>query len=122
MVRLCLVLVVLGSTVFAVDWGGLGAPALLLVGVGLAPVFPTLMAHTPERVGEALSSQAVGLQISAATLGSALVPAGVGLLVPAGGLEVVGKAAVAAALVLFLLNELVCRQARASAKQPSARV
>ena len=77
------------------------------------------MAHTPTRVGEALSSQAVGLQISAATLGSALVPAGVGLLVPAGGLEVVGKAAVAAALVLFVLHELVRRQAKAPAT-PSA--
>jgi len=119
MVRLCLVLVVVGSTMFAVDWGGLGAPALLIVGVGLAPVFPTLMAHTPTRVGEALSSQAVGLQISAATLGSALVPAGVGLLVPAGGLEVVGKAAVAAALVLFVLHELVRRPAKAPAT-PSA--
>jgi fucose permease len=120
LVRSCLVLAVVGATVFAVDWGGLGAIGLLFAGLGLAPVFPTLMARTPARVGEALSSQAVGLQISAATLGSALVPAGVGLLVPTGGLELVGKAAVGAALVLFVLHECLCRWATHPTRAPES--
>ncbi|MDO9499670.1 sugar MFS transporter [Falsiroseomonas sp.] len=60
-------------------------PALALLAVALAPVFPTLMARTPARLGGAAAVPAVGLQVSAATLGVAAVPAAMGLAADLGG-------------------------------------
>jgi len=60
-------------------------PALVLLAVALAPVYPTLMARTPARLGGPAAAQAVGLQVSAATLGVAAVPAAMGLAADLGG-------------------------------------
>jgi hypothetical protein len=78
----------------------------------LAPIFPTWMAETPERLGVEISRHAVGLQISAATLGSAAMPAAVGLLVTARSPEAIGGALVVAALALFALQEALSRTTR----------
>jgi fucose permease len=63
---------------------GRGAPAsgvaLGLLGFGLAPVFPLLIALTPARVGLERAPAAIGLQVAGATVGGAVVPAGLGLL------------------------------------------
>jgi hypothetical protein len=46
----------------------------LLLGASLAPIFPTLMARTPARVGHGIAHHAVGFQVSAAMLVSTVVP------------------------------------------------
>lgn len=51
---------------------------LLLLALALAPVYPTMMAVTPERLG-ALAVPAIGLQVAAAMAGVALLPAAMGL-------------------------------------------
>ena len=48
---------------------------------------------------------AIGFQVAAAALGQSLLPALVGLISPALGLEVVGPALVVASSVLFVLHE-----------------
>lgn len=53
--------------------------ALAVCALALAPIFPTVMARTPARVGPALAAQAVGVQVAAATIGVAVIPAGLGL-------------------------------------------
>lgn len=52
---------------------------ILLTGFAFAPIFPCLMSLTPARVGELHSGNAIGLQVTAATLGIALLPALAGL-------------------------------------------
>ena len=69
--------------------GSTGLFALALLGIGLGPVFPTLIAATKIKVGEQHVQNAIGFQVAAAALGGGLMPAGVGLLVSATGLEVV---------------------------------
>ena len=49
---------------------------LFVVGFAAAPVFPLLTLTTAERVGAAHADRTIGLQIAAAGLGGALVPAG----------------------------------------------
>ena len=71
-----------------------------LLGLGAGPIFPTLIAATPRRVGAAHAANAVGFQIAAAALGQSLLPALVGLLAGALGLEVVAPSLFAAALAL----------------------
>jgi fucose permease len=53
--------------------------ALSVAALALAPVFPTVMARTPARVGPGLAAQAVGMQVAAATIGVAVIPAALGL-------------------------------------------
>ncbi|HEY6724996.1 MAG TPA: MFS transporter [Polyangiaceae bacterium] len=113
---------VAGVALFASVAGPLGYIGLLLLGSSLAPVFPTLMARTPDRVGDGLSRHAVGLQVSAATLGSALGPSVVGFLVASRGVAGVGFMIVALAVALLLAHELLLattRQARFSRKSCS---
>ncbi len=78
---------------------------LALLGLASAPVFPSLIATTPARLGEAHTANAVGFQIAAAVLGQSLVPSLIGALAHRLSLEVVGPALLTAALVLLVLYE-----------------
>lgn len=103
---------VVGVALFASAGGLLGCLGLLLLGSSLAPMFPTLMARTPARVGDGLAHHAVGLQVSAATLGSALGPSMVGFVVASQGLETVGAVIVAVAMALLLTHECLLAATR----------
>jgi fucose permease len=48
--------------------------ALILIGLGFAPIFPSLIHETPERFGKELSQDIIGYQIAAAYLGGATLP------------------------------------------------
>jgi fucose permease len=91
---------------------GLGATAtitgIMFIGFGCAPIFPSLISTTPNRVPLQHTANAVGYQIAAATLGIALVPSLVGFLGRVQGLQVIPVAwFVAAALLLVLLMILL---------------
>lgn len=53
---------------------------LLLFGLSMAPMFPTLMSLTPVRLGSRISLHAIGFQVSAAVLGGATIPSFAGFL------------------------------------------
>ena len=90
---------------------------LALVGLACGPIFPTLIATTPRRVGAGHAANAVGVQIAAAALGQSSLPAALGLLAGAFGLEVIGPclvlAVVALALILGRVAAFDLRSARA---------
>lgn len=109
MLRWASVGAVLGVTAFTGSGGSLGGAGLLLLGASLAPMFPTLMARTPARVGEDVAHHAVGFQVSAATLGSTLMPALGGVLVSGGGLGAIAALVVGLGLALLLTHEVLLR-------------
>lgn len=78
---------------------------LALMGLSSAPVFPSLIATTPERLGAAHTANGVGFQIAAAVLGQSLLPGLVGVLARHLGLEVVGPVLLTAALLLLVVYE-----------------
>jgi fucose permease len=53
--------------------------AIGLMAVALAPIYPTIMAQTPTRLGAAAAMHAVGFQVAAAMLGVAVLPAALGV-------------------------------------------
>ena len=112
MLRAATVGAVIGVSVFVSAGGPLGNLGLLLLGASLAPLFPTLMARTPARVGDGVAHHAVGFQVSAATLGSTLVPSLVGFLVARHGLGAVGGVIVTVALALLVSHEVLLGAAR----------
>ena len=101
-----------GAALFASSPGAAGQFGLLLLGASLAPMYPTLMARTPARVGAGIAPHAVGFLVSAATLGSTATPALVGWLVERRGLDTIGTTALVVSLVFLVLHETLLRVAR----------
>jgi fucose permease len=108
LLRLCLITAALGAVMIWAHVTTLGSfLGLALLGVSLAPIFPSLIATTPERLGNKHTAHGVGLQIAAAVLGQSLLPALVGVLARHLGLESVGPALCTAVVVLLALYELL---------------
>ena len=104
---------VVGVALFAMSEGLPGRLGLVVLGASLAPIFPTLMARTPARLGASAAPHAVGFQVSAATLGAALWPWAVGVWVARAGVGIVGAAATAMAVAFLLAHEaLLARSSR----------
>lgn len=53
---------------------------LILIGLGLAPVFPSMIHETPNRFGKDLSQKIIGYQMGFAYIGSAIIPPLLGCL------------------------------------------
>ena len=106
LLRLCIVGMALGATLIWLDFTVLlSALGLLVIGVSAAPVFPLLIATTPERLGAAHTANGIGFQVAAAVLGQALLPSLIGVLAHVLGLEIVGPVLLTAALLLLVIYE-----------------
>lgn len=94
--------------------GVLNLAGLVLIGLGLAAIFPILIAQTPGRVGRAHTANAIGFQVGFAGLGAAILPGLFGLATEPFGLEAIGYGLLINAVVLFALQRWVA--ARYSAR------
>lgn len=119
LLRLTMLTALVGTLIYAFgstfDVGGiqLANIGLIVIGLGLAPVFPCLMARTPERLGHDFAAHAVGFQVSGSMIGAALVPTAAGLIVERFGLETVGGFCVLLAVFLFAVHEWLLASTRA---------
>jgi fucose permease len=94
--------IVVGAVLFAANLTGyMSLFGILILGFSNAPVFPSLISITPARIGKAHTATAIGVQISMAMLGGALVPGFAGLLSDQFGLEIITKVFAIAAMFLI---------------------
>lgn len=63
--------------------------AVALIGVSIAPIFPAMISGTKMRVGEHHAANAIGMQMSATGLGTAVIPSLMGVLARQISLEVI---------------------------------
>ena len=117
--RACVLATLAGSAILWAAPGAIGLAGLVLIGLGCAPIFPSLMAVTPARVGPSHAANAIGLQVCAATIGASALPAVVGIAAARAGLEVLGPWLLAAATLLLVLIEASWRAGRSSDTMPS---
>jgi len=82
-----------------------GFLGLAVLGFALAPIFPTLIAQTPTRLGPSHATSAIGFQVAAAFLGTAAIPGLTGVLAGHWGLAVIGPCLFGTAVLLLLLQE-----------------
>jgi fucose permease len=107
----CLV-ALLGAAVYEALPVGVGALAgEVLLGLGLAGIFPLLMALTPARFGERRTPYVVGYILASANVGAALLPAGMGLGMQALGVMALPAFLLAGAGLTLALNLLTARLA-----------
>jgi len=103
MLRWCTALAVVGALLFALP----ALPPALglgLLGLSMAPIFPALMSETPRRVGSDVAAHAVGFQVSAGTLGVAVLPSAAGFMAERFGIAVVAPQLLVYAVVLGVLH------------------
>lgn len=93
----CLIALGISVLLLAGETWGAGL-AVLLMGLGCAPIYPSIVALTPKRFGERASQGLVSLQMACAYAGSMLVPPIFGLIAGAGGAAYI-PALIAALLV-----------------------
>ena len=101
-----------GTLLFAAGPPVLAYSGMVLTGLSLAPIFPTLISRTSARVPAAIAVHAVGLKVSAAMMGAAGLPILAGLAAQAFGLRSVAILAVLTALALLGLHEVLIRSSR----------
>jgi fucose permease len=82
---------------------------LALIGLSVAPLFPSLISSTPGRVGPRHAANAIGFQVAAGSVGIALLPGFAGVLAQNLGLEAIGPFLVVAGSVMFVLHEALVR-------------
>jgi fucose permease len=103
LVRLGVLLAMAGATLFALP--GLPAPlsmaGLVLMGLGCAPVFPSLMHETARRFPADVARSVIGRQMTASYAGGSIIPAAFGLLA-----TWVGLGAVMPVVVVLLIGLL----------------
>ncbi len=80
-------------------------PALVLIGIGFAPIFPCLMHETPRRFAEDTYRKVIGFQFAAAYLGGSILPGAVGLIAGRVGLEALVPLVALFVATLFVLSE-----------------
>jgi fucose permease len=76
---------------------------LVLLGIGLGPIFPTLISATPSLIGARHTSNAIGFQTAAAALGGGLLPAGVGVIAAATDLGAISISLVIGSIFMLAL-------------------
>lgn len=77
--------------------------AIGLLGLSLAPMFPSLIALTPARMGPEHSANTVGFQIAAAAAGGALLASSFGFLARNFGLELLGPFLLVVGMVMTVV-------------------
>ncbi len=85
---------------------GISFLGLLILGFAMAPVFPLLISGTPARMGIGDATNAIGLQVGAASLGIAVVPGLAGVLAERISLEIIPPYMAVVTIVTFILHEI----------------
>ena len=113
LLRFCMPVTVVGALLL---WFAptplVGFVALAVMGLTLAPVYPTMISRTPQLVGPSLSAYAIGVQTAAASLGSAALPGVLSGAADWGGATLIAPGLLAFALVQFVVHEALVRRGR----------
>lgn len=118
LLRACVTAVAACTALGPVADGWVAIGVLGLTGVALGPIYPLLVATTPDRVGRTHVANAVGFQVGAAAIGQFLLPGLVGVIAQRAGVSLVPPLYLAFAMLLVLLERLL---ARAAATPPRSR-
>lgn len=79
--------------------------SFILIGLGCAPIFPTLMHETPKIFGKDLSQTVISMQMASAYLGGALVPSLFGFIISSLGTHIFPTFLFILSIIMVLLME-----------------
>ena len=115
MIRAGIIAAIAGTILLFIPLGQqlTGLP-FVFIGLGLAPIFPSMLHETPNRFGKQASQTIIGYQMASAYIGSALLPPAIGLALNRLDMNLF-PALIATGLVLVLIaSERITLQIKAS--------
>ena len=114
MIRIGQGVIALGIAALAAGGGDTAvlSAAIALIGLGCAPIYPSIVALTPARFGEAASQGMVSLQMACAYVGSTFFPPVCALVVGAGGAALLPWLYAVVLAAMIVLAELANRRCR----------
>lgn len=106
LVQLGICVAALGAALFAAHgWvGDASLAGLVLMGLGCAPIFPSLMHETARRFPEDVARKVISRQMIFAYIGIAVIPAAFGVLATWAGLAVIMPVVVALLLAMLVVT------------------
>jgi len=108
------VMILLGVILIFLPFPILSLAGLMIIGLGCAPIYPTLLHETPRRFGAENSASLMGLQMAVAYCGLTLMPPLLGLIVDRFGLQLYPLGLLLLALMLTFgterLNKVLAEQ------------
>ena len=111
LIRLGILTALAGATSFAMP--GLPAPVslfgLVLMGLGCAPIYPSMMHETARRFPADVTGKVIGMQIGFSYVGVSVIPAAFGLLAAFAGLGMVMPAIMVLLVGLYAVTEWLNR-------------
>jgi fucose permease len=90
---------------------GVTGVGLVLAGIACGPIFPSLIATTPGRVGVPHAANAVGFEIAASAVGLSVVPGLVGVAASRFGIDMIARLFLVLAILLLVTYRLLDRSA-----------
>ncbi|TVQ19787.1 MAG: MFS transporter, partial [Bacteroidetes bacterium] len=110
LIRLGILLALCGSAILWIATSMLIVGAgVVIIGLGLAPIFPSMIHETPNRFGKNASQRIIGYQMGFAYMGSAIVPPALGVFYQHLGLTLFPVALLALLLILLVITEKLNR-------------
>ena len=111
MIRLGQGLVACGAAVLMIPAGKvLLLPGLFMIGLGCAPIFPSLLHETPKNFGAEKSQAIMGIQMASAYIGSTFMPPVFGRIASYTGFDILPLFIGAILILQFLLLESLYRK------------
>lgn len=96
--------ILIGSILMVMDDANAYRAGIMVIAFSNASLFPGLMSLTPERLGRSAAVHAIGWQVSAATIGGALVPSIAGFVAESAGLVIIPVFMVVMAVIFIFLE------------------
>ena len=117
MIRLGIFIIAAGLLAVLLPLGNTGALiGFVMIGLGCAPIFPSMLHETPARFGKTDSQKLVGLQMASAYTGSTLMPLVVGTAAQSIGIYLFPYFLLVMFVTLLLLSENLNRIVLANRK------
>src|SRR5690606_5038344 len=107
LVQLGTIGVLVGCLLMTRDQQWVFQAGLIVFGLGMAPLFPTLMSLTPIRLGSQAALHSIGFQVSAGTMGIAGIPTIAGLLADRTSLVAIPWTMTAGAVLVIALETIL---------------
>lgn len=95
-----------------------GMFAVSLLGLSFGPIFPALISNTAARVAPEYVANTIGFQVAAASIGISMIPALLGVLADAFGLEIIGVAVLVLTILVLVVYGIIRANVRASLQVP----
>ena len=111
MIRFGQGIILLGILCLFLPFGtGSALPGLVLIGLGCAPVYPSIIHATPDHFGRARAQSMIGVQMASAYVGTCLMPPVFGLIAGHISAALLPAYLLLLLILMFWMHERMLRQ------------